>query len=76
MYLLKISNSTFTKSLILRFLRLVNCKVWGIIFISKNPFVTLEIVRETPLIEIDAFSTKNFDNFLSFRRNLTNQVFP
>ena len=31
----------------------------------KKFIVTLEIVKETPLIEIDAFSTKNLLNFLS-----------
>ena len=74
-YLPKISNSTFTKSETLRYFKLVNFKVWGIIFISKYPFSTLLIVNETPLIAIEAFSINDLEGkalICSYGKNLTN----
>ena len=73
-YLLKISNSTFTVSFFLRFIRLVNFKVCGITFTSKELRKVLEIVRDTPLIATDAFSTKNLLYLLFLTFNLINQV--
>ena len=45
--------------------KLVSFNVCGIILTSKKFLVTLEIVSETPLIEIDAFSIKYLPNLLS-----------
>ena len=58
------SISIFTKSFFFSSLRLVKRNVWGINQILKPFFVTLEIVNETPLIRIEAFSIKYFLNFL------------
>ena len=44
--------------------KFVNFKVCGISQISKPFLVILEIVKETPLIKIDAFSIKIFLYFL------------
>ena len=74
MYFPKISNSTFTISLFFKFFKLVSFKVWGITLISKNPLTTLEIVNETPLIEIEAFSIKYLFNFLFSSSNFIIQV--
>ena len=49
------------KLLFFRFCKFVSFNVCGIIFISKEFLITLEIVNETPLIEIDAFSIKNLE---------------
>ena len=38
-------------------------------FNSKHFFETFEIVNETPLIEIDAFCSRNLLNFLSLNSN-------
>ena len=65
-YFPKISNSTLTISFTFNFLRFVSFKVCGMIFRLKNVLEILEIVRDTPLIEIDAFSTKYFLSFLFF----------
>ena len=46
-----------TKSFAFKYFKFVNFKVWGIIFISKYFFFFFEIVKETPLICIEAFST-------------------
>ena len=70
MYLLKISSSTFTRSLLFKFFKFVSLRVWGITLISKLSFLTFEIVKETPFIEIDAFSIKNLFNFLLSNSNL------
>ena len=64
MYLLKISNSTLTKFPLFNFCKFVSFKVCGITFISKKFLVTLEIVNDTPLMDIDAFSIKNLVRFL------------
>ena len=65
-YLPNISNSTFTKSFFFRFFKLVKDKVWGIILISKYFFETFDNVNDTPLIEIEAFSSRNLEkSFLS-----------
>ena len=65
-YLPNISNSTFTSSLTFKSFKFVSFNVWGIMFKLKFDFETFEIVKETPFIEIEAFSCKNFDNFLFF----------
>ena len=59
-YLDKISISTLTKSFLLILDRLVNFNVCGITQISKLSFLILDIVNDTPLIKIDAFSTSSF----------------
>ena len=64
MYLPNISNSTFTVSFNLKFFKLVSLSVCGIIFKIIFLLKILEIVKETPLIEIEAFSSKCFINFL------------
>ena len=56
----------------MRFLRLVNFKVCGIIFKYRLFFDIFEIVKETPLIEIEAFSTKYFVNL--FNEVLLNDI--
>ena len=58
MYLANISNSTLTKSFTLRFFRFVNSSECGIIFKLKFLPLTLDIVKETPFIDIDAFLLK------------------
>ena len=44
--------------------------MWGIIVTSKASELSFETVSDTPLIEIDPFSTISFLNFL-FKENLT-----
>ena len=61
----KISNSTFTISFTLRFFKLVSFNVWGIIFKTKLLLKIFEIVKETPLIEIEAFSSRCLSNLIS-----------
>ena len=68
------SNSTFTISLTFILLKLVSFSVCGIIFISKYELVTLDIVKETPLIEIEAFSIKDFCNLILFNLSFVTQV--
>ena len=48
-----------TKLPFFKFIRLVSFKVWGIIVISKLFFLTFETVKDTPLIDIEPFSTMN-----------------
>ena len=66
-YLDRMSISTFTKSFLIILERLVSFKVCGITLISKYRSPTLERVNETPLIAIEAFSTKYLINFLFSR---------
>ena len=54
-----------TRFLLFKYRKFVSFKVCGITFISKDFSVTLEIVNETPLMEIDAFSIKNLVRLLS-----------
>jgi hypothetical protein len=54
-----------TKLFRFNFFKLVSFNVCGITLTSKKFLETLEIVSETPLIEIDAFSIKYFPNLLS-----------
>ena len=54
--------------------KLVSFNVCGITLTSKKILETLEIVSETPLMEIDAFSIKYFPNSLSLISKLTIQV--
>ena len=54
------SNSIFTKSPFFNLIRLVSFKVWGITVTWKPPLVNLDIVKDTPLIEIEPFSTIYF----------------
>ena len=49
-----------TKSFFLALGKFVNFKVWGIIHVWKPFLVFFEIVKDIPLIVIDAFSTKFF----------------
>ena len=63
-YLESMSISTLTKSPFLILDKLVNLKVWGIIQIWKPFLVTLDIVKEIPLIQIEAFSIRSFFSFL------------
>ena len=60
-----ISISTFTRSPFFKLDRLVYFKVWGMTQILKLFFVKYDIVNETPLIRIDAFSIRNLLNFLN-----------
>ena len=57
-YFDKISISIFTKLFIFNLDKLVSLYVCGIIHTSNPIFVILEIVSETPLIKIEAFSIK------------------
>ena len=70
MYLLNISNSTFTRSFDLRYFKFVSFKVCGIIFKVKWVLKTFEMVNDTPLIAIEPFSSKylelNLSEILSF----------
>jgi hypothetical protein len=81
MYLPNISNSTLTVSFNLKFFRLVSLSVCGIIFKIIFLLEILEIVKETPLIEIEAFSSKCFINFLFLNSSFkihelsTNKIF-
>ncbi len=59
------SNSTFTLSFFFNLIKLVSFKVCGIIVISKLFILNLDMVNETPLIEIEPFSTTSFLNFFS-----------
>ena len=43
-----------------KLIKFVNFNVWGITHISKEFFLIFEIVSDTPLINIDAFSTNCF----------------
>ena len=71
-YLLNISNSTFTTSLTLNFLmREFKCAGMTLIWNLLDP--TFEIVKETPFIETEAFSIKYLNNFLSSKSKLITQ---
>ena len=72
-YLPNISSSTFTISLIFKFTKFVSFKVCGITLISKYPLATLERVKDTPLIAIEAFSIKYLCNFLFLSSNFITQ---
>ena len=63
MYFPKTSNSTLTRSLTLRKIKLVDFKVFGIIDTWKPSFKIFDTVKDTPLIVIDPFDTKNFLHF-------------
>ena len=56
------SNSILTTLFFFKFFKLVNFNVCGIMLISNDLFLTPEIVNETPLIEIEAFSRQNLGN--------------
>ena len=47
------SNSIFTILFFFKFIKLVSLRVCGIILISKEFFLIEEIVKETPLMEIE-----------------------
>ena len=64
-----------TKSFFLIVNKLVDFNVWGIIQTSKLFFFTLEIVKDIPLIKIDAFCTKYFLNFFVILNSKTYQFF-
>ena len=51
-----------TKSFFFNLDKLVDLNVWGIIQVSKVFLLILDIVKDIPLIKIDAFSTKYFIN--------------
>ena len=72
--MLNISNSTFTKRLTFKFFKLVSFSVCGITVISKKGELTFEIVRDTPFIDIEAFSIKNLFNLFSIILKLIIQV--
>ena len=63
-----------TRSLTFKFFKFVNFKVWGITFISKYPFLILDIVNDTPFTEIEAFSINWLNKFLFLIINLIIQV--
>ena len=59
----KISNSTLTGRLFLNSLNLLVLK-YEELYLKKLFLETLEIVNDTPLIDIEAFSTRYFKIFL------------
>ena len=63
------SISTLTKPPFLILDKFVNLKVCGITQIWKPFFVILDIVKEIPLIHIDAFSIKFFLSFLTISKS-------
>ena len=57
----------------MRSIKFVSLRLCGIILILNISFLTLEIVKETPLIAIDPFSIKYFEKDLSTLK-ITTQV--